>query len=282
MANVHWLKKPVAEQVQEFVADASLAIDIGDLMYHTGDDAKPASSQTDQGSEHLNQQEFAKNFIGVSQSARLSTQTTAGVVRVQTDGLYEFTCTSATFEIGDLVGADEASSGTALEDQSVKKVTAPHLAIGVVVKRYSSATTKVWCRLKGRVSSDIESANSDVQYRTADDSEVTTLNVISPKAKTVHVEGVTNDANDFVVLPSLAEVPDGHRITMIAGAGANFEVRTPATSAEEINSEDCDGTKEYLMTDTQIHEFIKIDDTIGWMGHGYSAIGAVVTAVVPD
>ena len=26
----------------------------------------------------------------------------------------------------------------------------------------------------------------------------------------------------------------------------------------------------------------KIDGTIGWMGHGHSAIGAVVTAVVPD
>jgi hypothetical protein len=93
---------------------------------------------------------------------------------------------------------------------------------------------------------------------------------------------VTNDADDFVVLPSLADVPNGHEIVMVGQAGANFEVRTPATSAEEINSEDCDGTKEYLFTDTQIVKFVKIDNTIGWMAHGYSAIGAVVTAVVPD
>lgn len=109
-----------------------------------------------------------------------------------------------------------------------------------------------------------------------------TGNSIPPLAQTVEVQGVANDANDFIVLPSLASVPNGHRITVIGSAGANFEVRTPASSAEEINSEDCDGTKEYLFTDTQIHYFTKIDNTIGWMGNGYSAIGAVVTAVVPD
>ena len=109
-----------------------------------------------------------------------------------------------------------------------------------------------------------------------------TGNSIPPLAQTVEVQGVANDANDFIVLPSLASVPNGHRITVIGSAGANFEVRTPASSAEETNSEDCDGTKEYLFTDTQIHYFTKIDNTIGWMGNGYSAIGSVVTAVIPD
>jgi len=107
-------------------------------------------------------------------------------------------------------------------------------------------------------------------------------NVIPPLTKVVEVQGVTNDANDWIVLPSLASCPNGHQIMVIGSAGANFEVRTPADSAEEINSEDCDGTKEYLFTDTQIHYFTKIDNTIGWMGNGFTAIGAVATAVVPD
>lgn len=120
------------------------------------------------------------------------------------------------------------------------------------------------------------------QTVTADDSEVAGLNVILPGISGVYVTDVTNNADDFVVLPSLADVPNGFTITMVGQAGANFEVRTPASSSEEINSEDCDGTKEYLFTNTQIHKFVKIDDTIGWMAHGFSAIGAVVTAVVPD
>jgi len=115
----------------------------------------------------------------------------------------------------------------------------------------------------------------------ADDSQ-SALNSIPPLTKTVKVTGVVNDADDFIVLPSLAACPDGHEITLLCSAGANFELRTPATSAEEINSEDCDGTKEYLCTDTEVVKVVKINNTIGWMAHGYSAIGAVVAAVVPD
>ena len=123
--------------------------------------------------------------------------------------------------------------------------------------------------------------NFEAQQIIADDAQGS-INSIIPGAKSVKVTGVVNDANDFIVLPSLNSVQDGHEITLLCSAGSNFELRTPATSAEEINSEDCDGTKEYLCTDTQIVKIIKINNTIGWMAHGYSAIGAVVTAVVPD
>ncbi len=107
-------------------------------------------------------------------------------------------------------------------------------------------------------------------------------NSIPPLAKSVKVTGVANDANDFIVLPPLNSCPDGHEIVLLCSASANFELRTPASSAEEINSEDCDGTKQYLCTDTQVVKIVKINNTTGWMAHGYSAIGAVVAAVVPD
>ena len=107
-------------------------------------------------------------------------------------------------------------------------------------------------------------------------------NSIPPKAKSVVVGAVTNDANDWITLPSLADVPNGHEITILCSAGGNFEMRTPTTSGEKINGQDCDGTKEYLCTDTEVVKVVKINSTVGWMAHGYSAIGAVVTAVVPD
>ena len=112
---------------------------------------------------------------------------------------------------------------------------------------------------------------------------VNTLNnSISPLAKSVVVTGVTNDANDWIVLPPLNSCPIGHTITILCSAGANFELRTPTSSDEEINSEDCDGTKEYLCTDTEVLMVTKINDTIGWEAHSFSAIGAKTTAVVPD
>lgn len=109
----------------------------------------------------------------------------------------------------------------------------------------------------------------------------TLANSIPPGARTVRLAANVNDVNDFTVLPPLASVPDGHQITIIAGA-ANSELRTPASSGEEINSEDCDGTKEALLTATNIHFVTKIDNTIGWMLEARTAIGAYVTAIIPD
>jgi hypothetical protein len=107
------------------------------------------------------------------------------------------------------------------------------------------------------------------------------LNSIVPSVRVVKLGANVAGVTDFVVLPALADVPNGHTIQITAGA-ANCEVRTPAGSDEEINSENSDGTNEYLLTATEIHTFTKIDSTIGWMGAGYTAIGAVATAVVPD
>lgn len=109
----------------------------------------------------------------------------------------------------------------------------------------------------------------------------TLANSIAPGVKSVRLGANVTDVNDFTVLPSLASVPDGHQIVIVAGA-ANSELRTPATSAEEINSEDCDGTKEALLTATNIYFVTKIDNTIGWMLEGRTAIGAFQTAVIPD
>lgn len=151
MSDLHLLTKPLADQVQQFAANASLQIDIGDLLYMETDDVRPASSQSDQGTEPLNQRLFASKFAGVAHSSRQSSDAVAGSVGVLPDVLIEYPCASATFEIGDLVGASEAGSGDVLLDQQVEKVTDKDLAIGVVQQRYASATTKVWVRLTSRV-----------------------------------------------------------------------------------------------------------------------------------
>ncbi len=46
--------------------DAATVIEIGDLVYQDTDDAKPASSQADQGTETANQELFADKFLGVA------------------------------------------------------------------------------------------------------------------------------------------------------------------------------------------------------------------------
>ncbi len=109
----------------------------------------------------------------------------------------------------------------------------------------------------------------------------TSVNSIPPTVRAVRLGANVTDVNDFTVLPNLSSVPSGHTITIIAGA-ANSELRTPASSNEEINSEDCDGTKEALLTAGNIYTVTKIDNTIGWMLEGRTAIGAYQTAIIPD
>lgn len=109
-----------------------------------------------------------------------------------------------------------------------------------------------------------------------------TGNSIPPEVKVVALGANVNDVNDFTVLPSLASVPVGHTITILAGTAANSELRTPASSNEKINNEDSDGTKEALLTAGNVYTVTKLQGTAGWMLEGRTAIGAFQTAIVPD
>ena len=121
--------------------DSATVIEIGDLVYLDVDDAKPAGSQVDQGTEGANQQLFHDNFAGVAMQA--SATGDADAIRVATTGVFEFDCLSATLEVGDLIGADENAGGTALLNQTVAKVTAANSAVGRCAKRLNPAGTRV-------------------------------------------------------------------------------------------------------------------------------------------
>lgn len=106
-------------------------------------------------------------------------------------------------------------------------------------------------------------------------------NSIPPLAKSVVVTAVTNDANDWITLPDIADVPLGHQIVILANASSNFELRTPASSNTKINDIDSDGSQEYLVTDTHTVIITKRTST-GWVAQSLTKLGAVVTAVIPD
>jgi len=129
--------------------DAATVIEIGDLLWQDTDDAKPASDQADEGSETANQEALAEKFLGVAMQRSRSGDTAP--VRVATTGVFEFDCPSGTFELGELVGADENAAGDALLDQQVAKVTASQYAIARVAKREASAGTSVLVDVRSTV-----------------------------------------------------------------------------------------------------------------------------------
>lgn len=134
-----------------FAFDGSLAVNLYDLLYHTGNDVLPASSQADQGSPQANRQVFAQNFAGLAGAARLDTDGAVADFPVITDAIVDIDCESSTWEVGDLIGVAEAASGTALESQKGVKVTDQEAAIGYCVARSAAASTRVRCRLISRV-----------------------------------------------------------------------------------------------------------------------------------
>ena len=125
--------------------DSATVIEAGDLLYLDVDDAKPASSQLDQGTEGTNQQLFHDNFLGVALEASASGETNS--IRVATAGVFEFDILSTTLEIGDILAVDEAASGTQLEDQVVAKATSANAGVGRCVERLNPAGTKVHVRI---------------------------------------------------------------------------------------------------------------------------------------
>jgi len=129
--------------------DAATVIEIGDLVYQDSDDTKPASSQADQNSETANQELFADKFLGVAMQRSRSGDTLP--IRVASTGVFELDCPSGTFELGDLVGADENADGDALVNQQVAKVAASKYAVGRVAKRVAAAATIVLVDIRSTV-----------------------------------------------------------------------------------------------------------------------------------
>lgn len=115
--------------------------EIGDLVYLDNGTAKAASTQADQGTLAANQESLHDLFLGVAMQA--SPAESSESIRVATTGVFEFDCTSSTFEMGELLGAREEATGTELLDQYLVGVATPNLAIGRCTKRVDPAGAKV-------------------------------------------------------------------------------------------------------------------------------------------
>lgn len=120
---------------------AATTIEIGDLVFLDSDQAKPASAQTDKGSELSNQEEFHDNFLGVAMQASAAGE--AGSIRVATTGVFEFECQAATFELGEPIGVAENAYGTALESQQVIAAATVASAFGRSALHVTPAAGKV-------------------------------------------------------------------------------------------------------------------------------------------
>lgn len=201
------------------------------------------------------------------------------------------------FDLGVLVNRTLASGDQATVDLSTGEGTTAMIAAGAITAGadvFAAADGKVASTGSLKIGRAITAAAADLdtlevlrggdrgftQAITPDDAEGAGNSILAG-ATGVAVGAVTNDANDFFVLPPIADVAIGHQIRIAINAGTNCEMRTPAASGTKINDVDSDGTQEYLCTDTHLVIVTK-HTTTGWVAQSLTKLGAVATAVVPD
>jgi len=133
--------------------DAETVIEIGDLVWQDGDDAKPAAALECTGRIIYGHAEFANNFLGVAmqRSCGVAGPKPKRWIDVATTGVFEFDCMLDTFELGQLIGADENAAGNALLNQQVGKVLKSRCAIGRVAKRQERAVASVLVDIRSTV-----------------------------------------------------------------------------------------------------------------------------------
>ncbi len=193
------------------------AVEPGDLLWNNSGAAAKASAQADQGSEALNQELFASLFLGVSADKRLVGESGTGERVVVTDGVFDCTCPSTTWAIGDLVGPSEASNGTELENQQVEKVTVATRAIGYCVRAGTSVTT-VRVRL-------ISHYTPNVVYRgNLDASLADDVPLIAGTGSDAYLMWSTGDASNHALVLALGDTNQALHVTDKGAVATDWNV----------------------------------------------------------
>lgn len=126
-------------QLVKVRVDSGTVIEAGDLVYLDTDDAKPASDYPWDTNLVTTQASFAAVFLGVAHQPSADGETESISVDVSPLSVYEFDSQSATYELGDLLAADENAS--TLMNQQLEAVASSGDAIARAVQYNANSTT---------------------------------------------------------------------------------------------------------------------------------------------
>ncbi|MDO4549658.1 MAG: hypothetical protein Q4C96_00225 [Planctomycetia bacterium] len=112
--------------------DASTVIHRGDLLWFntSSKKAEPASTSSFGASLSAAQTTFTPNFLGIAMQE--SPAGNDSPIRVATTGTFQFNKTGAEVTLGSLVGVDDNSDASALENQTLVPVSSKTQALGRV------------------------------------------------------------------------------------------------------------------------------------------------------
>ncbi|MBW3540721.1 MAG: hypothetical protein KY476_10660 [Planctomycetes bacterium] len=114
-------------QLARLRVDSATVLEAGDLVFLDSDDVKPASAFAWNTDLATTQSAFAASFLGVCHQQSADGDTDDVSVDLSPNSVYEFDVNAATYEVGDDLGPDEASSK--LMDQQLEAVASGTLGI---------------------------------------------------------------------------------------------------------------------------------------------------------
>lgn len=123
--------------------DSATVIERSDLVFLDTDDVKPASDFTWDTDLPTTQAAFAAVFLGVAHEQSADGDTDPVSVDLSPDAVYEFDVPSGTYEVGDVLGPDEAAGGSALTDQQLEAVASGTLGIARSTEFKAAASTSL-------------------------------------------------------------------------------------------------------------------------------------------
>jgi hypothetical protein len=255
---------PAGQTTAVFPVASGAVISPGDLLYWNAGSSvvSPLSAKTGAGAAVLDQSDISSLFAGVALQGRIAAQTTSGYpanpangINVAVDCVYEADCASATFEIGDLVGViSSGAAAAAISDQSVVAVARKNLAIGFVVARYATATTKVRVQLYGKahVDGNPNIGNGIGARQNAASASLADSNVTLTVASAPIQVGVPTAARD-VTLPAVAY-----------SAGLQFYIVNNSAGANTLTVKNAGGST--IVSVAQNKRAVVICDGATWFG----------------
>lgn len=119
---------------------SATVISVLDQCFLDTTDVKPASDQTDQGSETGNQQLFHDLFMGIALDASAGGETDP--IRLAIGGVWPRTCPSEIRTLDQMLGPDENGGGTGLLNTTVDNVSNANAAIGRLARAVPIAGTR--------------------------------------------------------------------------------------------------------------------------------------------
>lgn len=126
-------------ELHKLRVDAETIISAGDLVYLDDDVVKPASDFPWTTNLATTQSNFAAVFLGVAHQSSASGETDPISVDLSPLSIYEIDAASATYEVGDILAPDEASSH--LMNQRLEAVASGSLGIARAAEYKAAAST---------------------------------------------------------------------------------------------------------------------------------------------